>query len=155
MDHHCPWIGNCIGHKNQKMFIIFSCWSLLCCVAMISLSATPLVNVFSGSTDINFSSKLGIRLWNTFIISFCIEFISAVAFLLLSFSQIYFMLQNITTIESSYSGKSPYNLGYWMNAKSVFGEFEILWILPIPPSRPICDGMTFVTKDNCALNEEV
>jgi palmitoyltransferase ZDHHC9/14/18 len=39
LDHHCPWIGTCVGKRNYKYFIMFM-WSLfLTCVFGIGCCA--------------------------------------------------------------------------------------------------------------------
>lgn len=32
MDHHCPWINTCCGHRNQPNFIKFLFWAVIGCI---------------------------------------------------------------------------------------------------------------------------
>jgi hypothetical protein len=37
MDHHCPWVNNCIGQFTQKFFILFCFYSLLACLEVLTI----------------------------------------------------------------------------------------------------------------------
>ena len=35
MDHHCPWVNNCIGQFTQKFFILFCFYSFFACLEVL------------------------------------------------------------------------------------------------------------------------
>ena len=37
MDHHCPWVNNCIGQFTQKFFILFCAYSLCACCEVLTI----------------------------------------------------------------------------------------------------------------------
>ncbi|KAL3998069.1 DHHC palmitoyltransferase family protein [Acanthocheilonema viteae] len=44
MDHHCPWVNNCVGEYNQKYFLQFLLYVGLCSGYALSLIVTAWVN---------------------------------------------------------------------------------------------------------------
>ncbi|CAK9062205.1 Palmitoyltransferase ZDHHC15 (Acyltransferase ZDHHC15) (Zinc finger DHHC domain-containing protein 15) (DHHC-15) [Durusdinium trenchii] len=140
MDHHCPWIMNCIGFRNHKYFFLLIIYSMLCC-GFIGITVFETI-VWSLEQEMPISHR--------FLLLLCFSTTSIMGGLLVMFAGFHtmLMLRGLTTIEFCEkmsivtSGTCcKYDLGVYRNITAVFGPRPYLWLLPVDP--PVGDGVIF------------
>ncbi|MCO5582355.1 hypothetical protein L7F22_036249 [Adiantum nelumboides] len=51
MDHHCPFIGNCVGAANHRPFVLFLLFAVLSNVYVFLMSASAIIKIWQTHTD--------------------------------------------------------------------------------------------------------
>lgn len=112
-DHHCPWVGNCIGQRNHKLFVFYNWVTEILSVYTLALNIHfgANANIFFSMKDEYFST-----FWIPLILMGLYGVVVAVLLLGLSIYHTSLALTNQTTSEElkeKYElwGGNPYNYG--------------------------------------------
>ncbi|XP_012692931.1 palmitoyltransferase ZDHHC3-A isoform X1 [Clupea harengus] len=131
MDHHCPWVNNCVGETNQKYFVLFTMY-----IALISLHCLLMVVfhfLYCFEDDWTKCSSFSPPATVILLILLCFEGLLFLIFTSVMFgTQVHSICTDETGIERLKGETATWEkLSCWEAMKAAFGgPFSLSWFSP-------------------------
>jgi len=155
MDHHCPWIYNCVGFYNYKYFFLLIMYSAIACTFIFFTMHTSVYMAFLDDADLlpMFLLVFGQTL-SFFLMVLLTTFWSFHVWLVSrSMTTIEFCEKN--TVHKKKEGEagwfcetyveSPYDVGAFRNLRAVLGRNPLFW--PFPVWTVLGNGLSYDTEE--------
>ncbi|ESO05783.1 hypothetical protein HELRODRAFT_77555 [Helobdella robusta] len=137
MDHHCPWVNNCVGERNLKYFVLFTFYICLMSCHVIYMSGFHFFSCIStrlSGSCFNFTPAItSFLMMMLFVESLLFGLFTCI----MCISQMSAILNDETGIEQLKRDKTKYcRTSRVKNLKRVFGsKISFAWISPFHTSN--------------------
>lgn len=95
MDHHCPWIANCVGYNNYKYFVLFLFYTNLCLIFILGAMFRRLIRTFRPMVSVNIFLKTDLPV----LLAYVLALFLCIALVMFFFFHMSLVFQSLTTIE--------------------------------------------------------